>query len=576
MCAKRNAEHRSGGSRTEAVLVWLGGGDRPELGERHERSIHVVAGAVVLLGAALAWLFATLAVAGSTHWPMAAIVPSTLIFALLVGAVSRGIASGPTRGWPGVVGRAAVAVAVGVVVGELAAVVLFSGSIDRLLDERAARSADSAPAVAQASADLDRKREARTALDDAVEQGLRHREEALVVARCEFNPSPACPQTHITGVPGFGPETRTADEFLGDAQRELDNAVAERDRQAPGLDAEIADDEQALAQARQSVIADVDRGLGARWVAMNDYTSGTAGALLLRVSAIAFFALLALLPLILKLWRGETTHDRHAAARAERDRAEVQADTAIAVKRAEVRAAAETMWAEQQLDSARLAIEAQTEIDRAEQRRRVAEAFEPAVQARAERIPETPVEDVYLPIAAEAEAASLAAVQLPAAEENADVDAPENLPALAESGGDVERRSEEGSSVIPSIPDVTKAAARWIRPFMPPIIARAIDTTTQPVRAALQVFEETEEIHFSLKRTRKVTVQSAESGEWPGQRGPVVTDTERDDGGGRLDTGTARSSLRSVRREHQPELTERDGPSELRGRDGPRQLPPGE
>jgi len=38
-----------------------------------------------------------------------------------------------------VAGRAAVAVVVGVVLGELAAVVLFSGPIDRVLDERAAR-----------------------------------------------------------------------------------------------------------------------------------------------------------------------------------------------------------------------------------------------------------------------------------------------------------------------------------------------------------------------------------------------------------------------------------------------------
>ena len=177
----------------------------------------------------------------------ASCVPLTFVFGLLVGAVSRAIASGPTRGWPGVAGRAAVAIAVGVVVGELAAVVLFSGPIDRLLDERAARSADATPAVAQASAELDRTRQARTALDAAVDEASRQRDEALVVARCEYNPSPACPQTHITGVPGTGPETRTATDFLADTQRQLDTAVANRDRAAPALDAEIAAREQALA-----------------------------------------------------------------------------------------------------------------------------------------------------------------------------------------------------------------------------------------------------------------------------------------------------------------------------------------
>jgi Domain of unknown function (DUF4407) len=537
MCANRIAEPRSAG----AVLTWLGGGEWRELGERHERSTHVVAGAVVLLGAALAWLVATLAVAGSTSWPVAAIVPVTLVFGLLFGAVSRAIASGPRPAWPGVVGRAVVAVAVGVVVGELAALILLAGSIDRRLDEQAARGADSTPAVVQASADLDRAREARTALDRAVDEALAHREEALVVARCEYNPTPACPQTHITGVPGAGPEVRTATEFLSDAQRELDNALADRDRRAAGLDGEIVAGEQALVQARETAMADADRGLGARWAAMNDYTLASLGAMLLRLLAIGFFALLSVLPLILKLWRGETTHDRSTAARAERHRAELDADTAIAVKRAEVRAAVETMWAEQELASARLAVEAQTQIDREQQHRRVIEALGGPVQARAQRIPESGVE-------------------LPAGG-----DTPENLPALSESSGAVEPRRESGTPLIPTIPDVTKAAARWIRPFVPPIIARAIDTTTSPVRAAMQVFEETEEVHFTLKRTHKVTMHSEESGERPEQGRTSVTEvTDTTDKPRWIESSTVRPD----------ELTETEQPRELRGAGGPRHLPP--
>lgn len=70
--------------------------------------------------------------------------------------------------------------------------------------------------------------------------------------------------------------------------------------------------------------------------------------------------------------------------------------------------------------------------------------------------------------------------------------------------------------MIPSIPDATKAAARWIRPLVPPLVARMMDTTTHrlthPLRTARQVFEgvveETEEITFALRRTRKVTVNS--------------------------------------------------------------------
>ena len=44
--------------------------------------------------------------------------------------------------------------------------------------------------------------------------------------------------------------------------------------------------------------------------------------MLLRVATIAFFALLLLLPLILRLWRGQTSQDRGAAARAEVETAE--------------------------------------------------------------------------------------------------------------------------------------------------------------------------------------------------------------------------------------------------------------
>ena len=468
-------------NRIAESLTWLGGGEWRELGERHERSTHVIAGVVVLLGAALAWLVSTLAVAEARHMPMAVVVPLTLVFGLLVGAVSRAIASGPTPGWSGIVGRAFVAIAVGVVVGELAAVVLFSGSIGRLLDERAARSGDSTPAVAQASAELDRARQARTALDAAVDDASHQRDEALVVARCEYNPSPACPQNHITGVPGAGPETRTATDFLADTQRQLDNAVSDRDRVAPELDSEIAAREQALEQARATATKDVDHGLGSRWMAMNDHTFASPGAMLLRLATIAFFALLTVLPLILKLWRGQTSQDRGAASRAEVERAEMEADTAIAVKRAEVRAAVETLWAEQQLTSARLAVEAQTEIDRQQQRRRVIEALDVPVQSQSERVAEPKPE-------------------LPAATSD-------SLPALATGEAEPNR---QGSSLIPTIPDVTKAAARWLRPFVPPIIASAIDSTTMPLRSARQVFEETEEIHFSLRRSHKVSVQSEE------------------------------------------------------------------
>ncbi|OBF98670.1 hypothetical protein A5790_02760 [Mycobacterium sp. 852002-51152_SCH6134967] len=530
---------------------------------------------VVLVAALLAWLVAAAALASSTTWPLAAVAAVTSTFGLLVGAVSRALAAGAVRG-AGVVGRAAVAVAVGIVVGELAAVVVFSGSVDRLLDERAAMAADGTSAVTRAASDLDRSRAARDELDAAVERAVQHRQEALVVARCEFNPRPDCPQTFITGVPGAGPENRTANDFLADAQRALDAALAERDRRAPELDAQVADSEQALSHARQAAAGEADRGLGARWVAMNDHTLGEAGALMLRLLVDGFFVLLAVLPLILRLWRGETSQDRGIAADVERDRAELQADTSVAVKRAEVRAAIENLWAEQQLASARMAVEAQLEIDREQQRRRVIEAIEPAVSARAERIIEP--QDVYLPIAAEAEAASLVAAEAPSIE-TPEVVTPQNLPAPVDDDRSVEPTGEGGRSLIPAIPDVTRAAARWIRPLVPPIIANAIDTTTKPLRGVRHILEETEEIHFSMRRTRKVSTHMEEVVDEGASdaAGAAWATTVRDDDHehhyGRIGGGAEHASA-VTRGEGRGELTG-EGARELRGHRGPRELPPG-
>ena len=381
--------------------------------------------------------------------------------------------------WPRALAWAIAAVVMGVVVGELAAMLIFAGSTDRRLDEQAARTADSAPAVVAASSELGRTRQARSALDEAVVDASRQRDEALVVARCEVNPSPACPQTHITGLPGAGPEHRTADEFLADTQRQLDKAVSERDRLAPSLDATVADDEQTLAQARDAAIATADRGFGARWLAMNAHTLASPGATVLRALLSGLFIVLFLFPLLLKLSRAKTTEDRRTAARAARERADLEADTAIAVKQAEVRAAIETMRAEQQLTSARMEIEAQTEIDREQQRRRVAAELEAPTHVSSERVAELEAEPLE--------------------------ESPKNLPALTESA------AAEKRTLIPALPDVTKAAVRWMRPFVPPIVANAIDTTTRPLRAARQVFEETEEIHFSLRRSHRVSVTSEET-----------------------------------------------------------------
>ena len=545
MCAHHVAQPRPPAGATASWLAWLGGGNRLEA---QDRSAYAVVGVVVLINAALCWLAATLAIRPAMHGSVA--VPFTLAFAVLVGATGRVIAMAPTHG---IARRAAAAVALalvlGVVGGECAALAMFSGSIDRLVEQQAARTAASAPTVVEQSANLQSMRETRAALDQAVDAARGQRDEALVVARCEYHPTTACPQTQITGVPGAGPETRTANTLLEDSQHELDQAVAARASQAPALGVRIDDGERLLDQARRSAAAQVDRGVGTRWIALQRLTFDSAGMLTVHLMTVAFFVFLSLLPLIFRHWRGETSHDRRARAQTERETAELLAETAIAVKRAEVRAAAESLWAEQQLEHARLAVQAQTEIDRAQLSQQVTAAIEAASpQTRSVD------DDIYLPIAAEAHAASVAAAE------------PANVPAVLEAG------DAPAVQAIPSIPDITRAAARWVRPLVPDIVTRAIDTSTHPFRAARHVIEEVEHITFSLKRTRRITVETEERSSAPrdalGGDGFVATNTVA------ASTSPDDQSLAAGHGVPPRELITREGRRELRGADGPRQLPP--
>ncbi|MGK2879347.1 MAG: DUF4407 domain-containing protein [Mycobacterium sp.] len=429
--------------------------------------------------------------------------------------------------WPRALAYAIAAVVAGVVVGELAAMLIFAGSSDRRLDEEAMRSANSTPAVVAASNDLEQARQARSALDEAVVEASRERDEALVIARCEFSAAPQCPQSHITGVAGAGPEHLTADAFLADRQRELDRVESERARLAPALDSTVADSERELTAARDAAIASADRGFGATWTAMNAHTLASPGATVLRAVTVGLFVVLFLFALILRLSRAKNSEDRRAAARAEREQADLKADTAIAVKQAEVRAAVETMWAEHELASARLAVAAQTEIDREEQRRRVVTALDAPTPVSSERVTEVVAE---LPAAVEAQPS---------------IEAPsEHLPAV--------EAHPEKRSAMPTMPDVAGAAMRWVRPFVPPIVAAAIDTTTKPLRAVRQVFEETEEIHISVRRSHKIIVTSEETAEpeeqWieAARVEPAADTTKALDGPKRLARSTTRSDRRQL------------------------------
>ncbi|WP_174185948.1 DUF4407 domain-containing protein [Nocardia barduliensis] len=472
------------------LFTWLGGGRNGGITDRHERAGYAVTGAVVLLSATISGVVGALA--AQSAWPWPAAVAVGIVVAALTGALARALATARPSGGPdrlGLIGRVALAVLAGGLIAELAAVVLFSGSVDRLLDEQAQRSLDSAPRVVAAQAELDRAKADRAVLEQAIGMAQNDIDHALVIARCEFNPTPECPRTRITGVPGRGPEAQTANAMLDDARRHLATAQGRVDAADRRIDA----GQDALTAARAAAFDDADRGLGARWQAMNDYT--VREALPLRVLTIVAFVALALLPLVLRWWRGETSFDRHNAARTVHDRAERSADAAIAVKQAEVRAEAETLRAEQQLTAARLAVEADTAIDRERQRTRIIAAIGGIEIGITE-----PPRRTELPAAADDRKDSAMPHEVtPNLPAPVTVSSPAATPAAPHSGGGLEL------PLIGTVP-FTDTAARFIRPLVPSFVANAIDTATHPLRTARQAFEEVEEITFTLRRTRKVTV----------------------------------------------------------------------
>ncbi|KZM68218.1 DUF4407 domain-containing protein [Nocardia terpenica] len=500
------------------ALTWLGGAGT-EVSDRHERSGYLVTGIVVALFAAASAVVVGLA-AHAAHWPLAVTAIAALLTVGVVGAVSRALATASVRldgtgdATPAslrgsffrridgaAATRIAIAVVTGVIVAELASTVLLGGTVDRQLDERAGRAVDAAPGVLTARDQLDRARADRTALDRIVAQAQADVDQALIVARCEYNPTPQCPQTKITGVPGRGPETQADTAALDDARARL---TAAQGRITP-LDNRIAERQQDLDRARAAAFTAGDRGLGARWLAMNDYTAGHPGALLLRLATIVAAVAGALLPLLLRRWRGETSLDRHATARAVTDRAEQHADTAIAVARAEARAETEKLRTEQELAAARLTAHADTAIDRERQRRRIVAAIGNI---------EIGITEPQRRAVAEFEAlAALPAADIERKDAPVPDEPPANLPAPvstvpAKKGGGLEL------PVIGTVP-FTDTAARWIRPMVPSFVTSALDsaldTATSPLRTVRQAFEEAEEITFTLRRTRKVTVDTADS-----------------------------------------------------------------
>lgn len=467
----------------------------------HEQGRYLVTGAAVSLFAVIAGLVAVFALLAADIGVFGAVL-FALVIVVAMGALGRALATtrpGADDDRFGIAARIGVGVLAGVFVAELAATVLLGGTVDRELDVRAQVSAENAPAVVATRTSFDLANTDRGALDLSIAKSQADIDRALVIARCEYNPTPECPQTRITGVPGRGPETQTANDMLDDARKQLATAQG----RIEGLDQRVRTESATLAAARTTAVAEGDRGLGARWLAMNSYTTSHAGGAGLRLLIVLAGVVLALLPLLLRWWRGETSLDRRVDAAEVADRAQREADAAIAVKRAEVRTETAALRAEHELTAAQLAIEADTVIDRERQRTRIIAAIGGFELGFTE--PHRKDDSVSLePNVTSQLPAGYAQHALPAGTAGALVphQAPIQQPPAPSGGLEL--------PIIGTVP-FTDTAARWIRPLVPAFVANAFDSATHPMRTARQAFEEVEEVTFTLRRTRKVTVDTQDS-----------------------------------------------------------------
>ncbi|HEX4246302.1 MAG TPA: DUF4407 domain-containing protein [Pseudonocardia sp.] len=469
------------------LMVWLGGGNAADIDDAAERSTYQTTGALVALNAVVAGaVVAFVAGLAGAHAPGGWLFG--LAAGLLVGAVGRTLATaspdpelGRTPRLLGDLGRGLVAVLIGVLVGELAALALFAGAINRELDGQL-DAASTAVAGGQQGRELGALQASRVALDAQVDAATARRDRSLVVARCEYRPGPGCPSNQITGDPGRGPEAAQANADLTAAEHDVTEATTRRDQLAPGLDADIAAARTELTRdtARAQAVAAADTGVDARWAAMNRYTTQTAdsaGPLVLRIAFVVLFVLLNLLPLVLRRWRGQTDQDRRALARRLRNRAEEEAATSVAVSRAKLHAALE-------LDRHRALLASTLPADGLD-----------AVQLSPGR-PPAPVGELVGP---------------PPADRDQGPATPDRLP-VPTRRRDLASRSGDPLDLLPGpLPGAVRALGGLVRPLVPSPVARlAASAPRSSFKVALGLWEEVEELQFTVLRKRTVRLASDE------------------------------------------------------------------
>lgn len=243
----------------------------------------------------------------AAHWPPWAVLTGTLAAAALAANTTAGTLPTPERpasdaatGFAGRIGAAAsgrlarvgLAVGTGLFAAQLASCVLFGPAIGHRLADQAHHDASRTPAALAARTALDQARADRAAQDRSVRNTQHDLDEALLVARCETEPGPECPRTHITGIPGRGPAALVAESALAATG---DRLTSEQHRTAL-LDDRIDQWQQILDRDRSQTAP--DSSVLAAWRALNQYTAAHPAALLLRVMAELGTVALAVLPVL--------------------------------------------------------------------------------------------------------------------------------------------------------------------------------------------------------------------------------------------------------------------------------------
>lgn len=316
------------------LMAWLGGGHWRDIADRQERTSYQLAGLFVLLNSFIAWGVATFAAVGITATTFESALPYTIPWGIFVGAFDRTIAGYvPQHGAAAwqirrvMATRVAMAVLLGVLIGEFANLWFFRNPIDQqVLLNVQNQTVEVQAAVESSQGELRALYSQRDALDGDIRAAEGRLETATVALNCEIKPQDGCPPGGtVTGDAGDGPQAARRRQERDQAQRDVDDARAKRAAvqvwvpAQPGepaaasttLDLEIdrleADKQGEL--DRSSTVVAQNTGIDARWEAMHQYTLRTPSAMLLRIVVLVALISIDLVPLAAKLMRGHTGND---------------------------------------------------------------------------------------------------------------------------------------------------------------------------------------------------------------------------------------------------------------------------